>query len=88
MKPIQICQNLGQGHIDAYYDELSGQEVRAVLKAGGCNVNVPAPAYTQAARRRALRQRLDADFTASPHTLALPLLPVQPTVVRQFHITV
>ena len=34
MKPIQICQHLGQGHIDAYYDELSGKEVRAVLKAG------------------------------------------------------
>ena len=62
MKPIQICQHLGQGHIDAYYDELSGKEVRVVLKAGGCSVNVPETAYTQAARRRAWRKRFDAEF--------------------------
>ena len=74
MKPIQICQNLGQGHIDAYYDELSGKEVRAVLKAGGCNVNVPATAYTQAARRRAWRKRFDAEFTGGNDQLALALL--------------
>lgn len=74
MKPIQICQNLGQGHIDAYYDELSGKEVRAVLKAGGCSVNVPATAYTQAARRRAWRKRFDAEFAAANDQLALALL--------------
>ncbi len=74
MKPIQICQNLGQGHIDAYYDELSGKEVRAVLKAGGCNVNVPETAYTQAARRRVWRRRFDAEFTSGNDQLALALL--------------
>ena len=74
MKPIQICQNLGQGHIDAYYDELSGKEVRAVLKAGGCSVNVPETAYTQAARRRAWRKRFDAEFNGGNDQLALALL--------------
>ena len=74
MKPIQICQNLGQGHIDAYYDELSGKEVRAVLKAGGCSVNVPETAFTQAARRRAWRKRFDAEFNAGNDQLALALL--------------
>ena len=74
MKPIQICQHLGQGHIDAYYDELSGKEVRVVLKAGGCSVNVPETAYTQAARRRAWRKRFDAEFTGGNDQLALALL--------------
>jgi hypothetical protein len=74
VKPIQICQNLGQGHIDAYYDELSGKEVRAVLKAGGCSVNVPETAYTQAARRRVWRRRFDAEFTSGNDQLALALL--------------
>lgn len=74
MKPIQICQHLGQGHIDAYYDELSGKEVRAVLKAGGCSVNVPETAYTQAARRRAWRKRFDAEFGGGNDQLALALL--------------
>ena len=74
MKPIQICQHLGQGHIDAYYDELSGKEVRAVLKAGGCSVNVPATAYTQAARRRSWRKRFDAEFNGGNDQLALALL--------------
>lgn|GEM_PF-1304769 len=74
MKPIQICQNLGQGHIDAYYDELSGKEVRAVLKAGGCSVNVPETAFTQAARRRAWRKRFDAEFNGGNDQLALALL--------------
>ncbi len=74
MKPIQICQHLGQGHIDAYYDELSGKEVRAVLRAGGCSVNVPPSAYTQAARRRAWRRRFDSEFEAANDQLALALL--------------
>ncbi len=74
MKPIQICQHLGQGHIDAYYDELSGKEVRVVLKAGGCSVNVPETAYTQAARRRAWRKRFDAEFNGGNDQLALALL--------------
>ena len=74
MKPIQICQNLGQGHIDAYYDELSGKEVRAVLKAGGCSVNVPETAYTQAARRRVWRRRFDSEFASGNDQLALALL--------------
>lgn len=74
MKPIEICQNLGQGHIDAYYDELSAKEVREVLKAGGCSVNVPPTAYTQASRRRAWRRRFDAEFTGGNDNLALALL--------------
>lgn len=74
MKPIEICQNLGQGHIDAYYDELSGKEVRAVLKAGECSANVPATVYTQAARRRAWRKRFDTEFEAGNDNLALALL--------------
>ena len=74
MKPIQICQNLGQGHIDAYYDELSGKEVRAVLKAGGCSVNVPETAFTQAARRRVWRRRFDSEFASGNDQLALALL--------------
>jgi hypothetical protein len=74
VKPIQICQHLGQGHIDAYYDELSGKEVRAVLKAGGCSVNVPETAYTQAARRRTWRRRFDAEFASGNDQLALALL--------------
>jgi hypothetical protein len=74
VKPIEICQHLGQGHIDAYYDELSGKEVRAVLKAGGCSVNVPATAYTQAARRRSWRKRFDAEFQGGNDNLALALL--------------
>ena len=74
MKPIQICQNLGQGHIDAYYDELSGKEVRAVLKAGGCSVNVPESAFTQSARRRVWRRRFVSDFSSGNDQLALALL--------------
>jgi len=74
VKPIEICQNLGQGHIDAYYDELSGKEIRAVLKAGECSSNVPATAYTQAARRRAWRKRFDSEFEAGNDNLALALL--------------
>jgi hypothetical protein len=74
VKPIQICQNLGQGHIDAYYDELSGKEVRAVLKAGGCSVSVPDTAFTQAARRRVWRKRFDAEFASGNDQLALALL--------------
>lgn len=74
MKPIEICQHLGQGHIDAYYDELSGKEVREVLKAGGCSVNVPPTAYTQAARRRAWRRRFDSELAGGNDNLALALL--------------
>ncbi|PCC67073.1 hypothetical protein SAMN02745121_07639 [Nannocystis exedens] len=74
MKPIEICQHLGQGHIDAYYDELSGKEVREVLKAGGCSVNVPPTAYTQAARRRAWRRRFDTELAGGNDNLALALL--------------
>ena len=55
MKPIEICQVLGDEHIDAYYNELSGKEVRAVLKAGGSHSNTPSTAFTQAARRKVWR---------------------------------
>src|SRR5688500_12168871 len=68
MTPIEICKHLGPTHIDAYYDELSGKEVRAVLKAGGSHTGVPATAYTRAARRV-------ADAPPPGHAQGLPRLP-------------
>ena len=41
MKPIEICKHLGPEHIDSYYAELSGKEIRAVLKAGGSHSSTP-----------------------------------------------
>lgn len=74
MKPTEICQVLGAEHIDAYYNELSGKEVRAVLKAGGSHSNTPKTAFTQAARRKVWRKRFDAEFSAANDQLALALL--------------
>lgn len=74
MTPIEICQHLGNGHIDAYYSELSGKEVRAVLKAGGSSTGVPATAYTRAARLKAWRKRFDAELGGGNGQLALALL--------------
>jgi hypothetical protein len=74
LKPIEICQALGKDKIDAYYDELSGKEIRAVLKAGGSHSNTPETAYTQAARRKVWRKRFDAEFAAGNDQLALALL--------------
>lgn len=74
MKPIQICQTLGAERLNAYYAELSGKELRDVLRAGGASVNVPPTAYTQAARRNAWRRRFDAEFTGGNQQLAMALL--------------
>ena len=74
MKPIEICNILGQEKVDAYYGELSGKEVRAVLKAGGSHSGVPATAYTKGARLKAWRKRFDAEFERGNEQLALALL--------------
>ncbi len=74
MTPIEICQHLGNGHIDAYYNELSGKEVRAVLKAGGSSTGVPKTAYTKAARLKVWRKRFDTELEAANGQLALALL--------------
>jgi hypothetical protein len=72
--PIEICQHLGSAHIDAYYQELSGKEVRAVLKAGGTSTAVPKTAYTKAARLAAWRRRFDTELAGGNAQLALALL--------------
>ncbi|MCX4245733.1 hypothetical protein [Paraliomyxa miuraensis] len=74
MTPIEICQHLGNEHIDAYYGELSGKEVRAVLKAGGTSTGVPKTAYTKAARLKAWRKRFDGELEGGNGQLALALL--------------
>jgi hypothetical protein len=74
VKPIDICKQLGSETIDGYYGELSGKEVRAVLKAGGSHAGVPATAYTRSARLRAWRKRFDAEFDTGNEQLALALL--------------
>jgi hypothetical protein len=72
--PIEICQHLGPANIDAYYSELSGKEVRAVLKAGGSSTGVPKTAYTKAARLSAWRKRFDNELAGGNGQLALALL--------------
>src|SRR5690606_29803825 len=74
MKPIDICKNLGPEKVDAYYGELSGKEIRAVLKAGGSHSNTPSTAFSQAARRKVWRKRFDAEFAKDNDQLALALL--------------
>lgn len=74
VKPIEICTVLGPERVDAYYNELSGKEIRAVLKAGGSHSNTPSTAFTQAARRKTWRKRFDAEFGSGNDQLALALL--------------
>lgn len=74
MKPIEICNWLGQETVDSYYSELSGKEIRAVLKAGGSHSKSPQTAFTQKARRKAWRKRFDAEFGSGNDQLALALL--------------
>ncbi|MEM6996019.1 MAG: hypothetical protein AAF721_36265 [Myxococcota bacterium] len=74
MKPLDICNHLGNETIDSYYGELSAKEVRAVLKAGGASSSVPKTAYTKAARLKAWRKRFDAEFSTDNGQLALALL--------------
>lgn len=74
MTPLQICNHLGNETIDAYYSELSGKEVRAVLKAGGTSSSVPKTAYTKSARLKAWRRRFDGEFADGNGQLALALL--------------
>jgi hypothetical protein len=72
--PLEICQQLGTANIDAYYNELSGKEVRAVLKAGASSTAVPKTAYTKAARLAAWRRRFDSELSGGNGQLALALL--------------
>ena len=75
MKPAEIYTNLGQEHIDAYYKELSGKEIRAILKAGDSHSSVPSTAFTQAARRKVWRRRINAEVTSKTNDkLALAYL--------------
>ncbi|KIG15993.1 hypothetical protein DB30_05047 [Enhygromyxa salina] len=74
MKPIEICKHLGPEKVDAYYGELSGKEIRAVLKAGGSHSNTPSTAFSQAARRKVWRKRFDNEFGKDNEQLALALL--------------
>lgn len=74
MKPIDICKHLGPERVDSYYGELSGKEVRAVLKAGGSHSGVPATAYTRTQRLKAWRKRFDAEFDKDNEQLALAFL--------------
>ncbi len=74
MKPIEICKYLGPEKVDAYYNLLSGKEVRAVLKAGGSHSNTPSTAFSQAARRKVWRKRFDGEFERGNEQLALAFL--------------
>lgn len=74
MKPIEICTHLGSEKIDACYAELSAQEIRAILKAGGTSASTPSTAFTQAARRKVWRKRFDAEMGKENHQVALALL--------------
>ena len=74
MKPIEICQKLGPERVDSFYQELSGKEVRAVLKAGGSHAGTPATAYTRAQRLKAWRRRFDNEFERGNEQLALAFL--------------
>lgn len=74
MKPIEICNYLGQDKVDAYYSLLSGKELRAVLKAGGSHSNTPKTAFSQAARRKVWRRRFDGEFEKQNEQLALAFL--------------
>jgi hypothetical protein len=74
MKPIEICKHLGPERVDGFYGELSGKEVRQVLKAGGVGSNVPETAFTRSARLKAWRKRFDIEFAAGNEQLALALL--------------
>jgi len=74
VKPLLICQTLGSTHVDAYFGELSGKEVRALLLAGKISPNVPATAYTQSARRQIWRRRFEAELAQKNEGLALGFL--------------
>ncbi len=74
MTPLHICNHLGNETIDSYYGELSGKEVRAVLKAGGASTSVPKTAYTKASRLKSWRKRFDSEFSGGNGQLALALL--------------
>ena len=74
MKPLDICKHLGSENINAYYAELSGKELRAVLKAGGSHSNTPSTAFSQAKRRKIWRKRFDAEFGKDNEQLALAFL--------------
>jgi hypothetical protein len=75
VKPVELYANLGQEHIDAFYAELSGKEIREVLRAGETSASVSSAAFTQKARRKAWRRRFDAEaLTKSNEKLAFAFL--------------
>lgn len=74
VKPIEICNRLGRERVDAFYNELSGKEVREVLKAGGSHSSVPATAFTRAQRLSAWRRRFEGEVERGNEQLALALL--------------
>jgi len=74
VKPIEICKHLGPERVDAFYNELSGKEVRAVLKAGGSHAGVPSTVYSRAQRLKSWRKRFDAEVERGNEQLALALL--------------
>lgn len=74
VKPIEICNHLGPERVDAFYNELSGKEVRAVLKAGGSHSGVPSTVFSRAQRLKSWRKRFDAEFERGNEQLALALL--------------
>ncbi len=74
MIPIEICKHLGKERADAFYNELSGKEVRAVLKAGGSHSGVPSTAFTRVQRLKAWRKRFDTEFEKENQQLALAFL--------------
>jgi len=74
VKPIEICRHLGSERVGVFYNELSGKEVRAVLKAGGSHAGVPATAFTREQRLSAWRRRFDGEFERGNERLALAFL--------------
>lgn len=74
VKPIEICRRLGPERVSAFYSELSGKEVRDVLRAGGASASVPATVFSRAQRLKAWRKRFDAEFDKGNDRLAMALL--------------
>ena len=74
MKPIQICNHLGKDTIDAFFDELSGREIRSVFRAAGVRSNVGSAAYSRSGRMAVWRKRLHAELDKHNEKLALAFL--------------
>lgn len=74
MKPHLIYQHLGPTKIDEYFDQLSGKEIRSILKAGKASASVSSTTFTQAARRKTWRKRLDSAVDNQDDRLAMAFL--------------